>query len=110
MTTLQKMYIDELDLFCAREYGAPAYTGQEDLEHIGVLYTTTEDEAHEVQVEVDISNEDEPKTRVLVDGIVLSCEADDPEEFLEDIPNWSFDGLFHWAMCDVRLYLWRCGE
>lgn len=57
--------------FCWDEYRAETDFTQIDPRHVGLAYTTTEDEAHEVQVEADLTG---CNMNYLVDGVVARQE------------------------------------
>lgn len=60
-----------IDAFCREEYRQDEGADYSDLANVGIAYTTTEDDKHEIQVAVDLA---EFKINTFVDGKLVSSE------------------------------------
>ncbi len=79
--------------FCDAEYGCGG-ADFSDLEHIGIAYTTTEDERHEIQVEVNLL--DFSVTQMLDDQLIEQRRYKSLREMIDnELSDLDFEDLIH---------------
>ena len=96
-----------IDQYCIEEFGSPA--GFSDLKKVGIAYTTTENDKHEIQVNANLIDH---RTEIYLDGELMAMQnANSLEKYVErvlpyldfnelvDVPDWVMDehlgrGLF----------------